>query len=114
MAMRTPAGTECPYYYEDFHRGRNRQECRLIASTPGGGTYTPDLCARCRIPRIILANACPNMVLEARVVSGLLGLRRRVEIAASCTRSGGIVQEPEVGCGQCHLGFPAITTQEDD
>jgi hypothetical protein len=54
------------------------------------------------------------MVLEARVVSGLLGLRRRVEIAASCTRSGEIVQEPEIGCGQCHLDFPAIAIQEDD
>jgi hypothetical protein len=112
--MRTPAGTECPYYYEDFHRGRSRQECRLIASTPGGGTYAPDLCAKCRVPRIILANACPYMVLEARVVSGLLGLRRRVEITASCTRSGEIVHEPEVGCGQCHLDFPQFTTDEED
>lgn len=112
--MRTPAGTECPYYYEDFHRGRSHQECRLIASTPEGGTYSPDLCARCRIPRIVLANACPNMVLEARVVSGLLRLRRRVEITANCTRSGDIVREPEIGCGQCHLDFPTISTQEGD
>ena len=25
--MRTPANTECPYYYEDFYRGRSAQEC---------------------------------------------------------------------------------------
>ena len=34
--MRTPAGSQCPYYFEDFHRGRNRQECRLIDQTPRG------------------------------------------------------------------------------
>ena len=28
--MRTPAGTECPYYYADYYRGRSKQECRLI------------------------------------------------------------------------------------
>ncbi len=62
--MRTPAGTECPFYYEDFHRGREHQECRLIERTPDGGKYTPDLCARCRVPRILQANACEHMVLE--------------------------------------------------
>lgn len=112
--MITPAGTECPYYYEDFHRGRERQECRLIDRTPGGGRYTPDLCAKCRVPRIVLANACPNMVLEAEVVSGFLGLRRRVEISASCTRSLQTVEEPEIGCGQCHLSFPTFQTPTEE
>jgi hypothetical protein len=112
--MRTPAGTECLYYYQDFHRGRTRQECRLIDRTPSGGTYTPDLCARCRVPRILMANACPHMVLEARVISAFLGLRRRVEVSASCTRSLQVVEEPEIGCGQCHLDAPQFITPEAD
>jgi hypothetical protein len=101
--LRTPAGTECPFYYADFHRGQNRQECRLIDRNPNGGTWSPDLCVKCSIPRILRSNGCPNLVLEARAQKGLLGMGRRVEIRASCTQSGGPVTEPEVGCGQCHV-----------
>jgi hypothetical protein len=112
--MRTPAGTECPFYYQDFHRGRSVQECRLIERTPDGGRYTPDLCARCRIPRIVLANACPNMVLEARARSAFFGLIKRVDVSATCTRSLETVEVPEIGCGQCHLNFPEIHTAGDE
>ncbi|MEJ2549331.1 MAG: hypothetical protein P8Z42_11185 [Anaerolineales bacterium] len=112
--MRTPAGNECPYYYQDFHRGRSIQECRLIERTPNGGKYTPDLCAKCRVPRIVMANACKRMVLEARVVSGFLGLNRRVEVSAFCTRTLENVAEPEIGCGECHLELAALLHPEND
>jgi hypothetical protein len=112
--MRTPAGTECPYYYADFHRGREKQTCRLIERTPAGGQWTPDLCSRCTVPRITLANACPNMVLEARVKRGFLGFGKGVEVSAHCLRSLQDVAEPEIGCGQCHLDLPgaALFTEE--
>jgi hypothetical protein len=106
--MLTPAGTECPFYYADFHRGREKQACRLIERTPDGGNWTTDLCGRCSVPRIMLANACPNMVLEARVKSGFLGLGRGVEVSAHCLRSLQEVAEPEIGCGQCHIDNPGI------
>lgn len=105
--MRTPAGTECSFYYADFHRGRQRQECRLVDRTPGGGRWAPDLCTRCRVPALRLANACTHLVLEARVQAGVLGLGRGVRITAACTKSGGPVAEPEVGCGMCH-SLPSI------
>jgi hypothetical protein len=109
--MRTPAGTECPFYFEDFHRGRERQECRLIERTPSGGIWEPSLCQGCRVPAITRANACPHLVLEARVVkSGFLGLGKKVEASAMCTRSLEDVPEPEVGCGQCHLDLPPLST----
>ena len=114
MAMRTPAGTECPYYYQDFHRGRSIQECRLIEQTPNGGTYTPDLCSKCKVPRIVLANACENLILEARHVSKFLGLRRQVEVKATCTRSLEDVKEPEIGCGMCHLDIPNLIAPENE
>jgi len=112
--MRNPAGTICPFYYQDFHRGRSRQECRLIDRTPGGGTYTPDLCTKCRVPRILMANACPNMVLEARVISSFFGLRKRIQAAAYCTRSLQMVKEPEIGCGQCHLAFAPLDPPKEE
>jgi len=110
--MLTPAGTECPFYYADFHRGRRTQECRLVARTPQGGRWSPNLCARCRVPAIHRANACPNLVLEARVQPGLLGLGRRIRMSASCTRSERAVPEPEIGCGLCHR-LPSITPEAD-
>lgn len=99
--MRTPAGTECPFYYEDFFRGLQKQECRLLPPA-ALHAWSPDLCARCRVPRIVLANACPHLVLEGRVVSGPLGIGRHMQITASCTQTLTAVSEPEIGCGHCH------------
>jgi hypothetical protein len=111
--MITPAGKECPYYYQDFHRGRDIQECRLIKNTPEGGVYAPDLCHKCSAPGIALANACEHMVLEARVRRGILGLGRGVDVSAFCTRSHQDVKEPQIGCGQCHLDFPTFELPPD-
>ncbi len=100
--MRTPAGKECRYYYEDFHRGANTQVCRLIERSRDSLPWTPDICARCPIPDILRANACPNLVLEARVVKRFLGLGRRVEVSAWCSEHFVDVPEPAIGCGHCH------------
>ena len=70
--------------------------------TAQGGRWAPDLCARCRVPAIHQANACPNLVLEARVQPGVLGLGRGIRVHASCTKSGGPIAAPEIGCGLCH------------
>jgi hypothetical protein len=102
--MRTPAGSECPHYFEDFHRGRNRQECRLVSAT-GGKPWQPDLCRTCRVPGIVRANACPNLTLRARVNPGILGLNRRVDVTGECRLSLTPVAEPELGCGRCHEAF---------
>jgi hypothetical protein len=112
--MRTPAGSECPYYFEDFFRGRDRQECRLIDQNPNSKKWTPDLCAKCRVPTITLANACPNMILEATVRSGFLGIGRTVEVKASCIRSMETVKEPEIGCGLCHEEISAFIPPESE
>lgn len=108
--MQTPAGTECLYYFADFHRGRNIQSCRLIEQTARGGKWTPDLCARCHVPRIVLANACPNLMLEARVHSSFLGMGKRVDVSASCLRTLEPVEVAEIGCGHCHDPFPPFET----
>jgi len=112
--MQTPVGTECPYYFEDFFRGRNKQICRLIEGTPKGGNWTPELCANCRVPRIVLANACPNLLLQAHVRSTLFGLKKLVDVSATCTQTLETVKEPEIGCGRCHLEFPTFSVAEDE
>lgn len=115
--MQTPAGTECPYYYEDFFRGRSKQECRLIARTPNSEPWRPRTCSRCPVPDILQANACPHMALEARIVRRWLGLVRRVEVYAVCTKHHVEVENPYVGCGHCHPQaariFDANVAQEE-
>ena len=54
------------------------------------------------MPDILRQNACPNLVLEARVNKSLLGLREDVKVYAVCTKHMTEVDKPEVGCGQCH------------
>lgn len=106
--MRTPAGTECPHYYEDFTRGRSVQECRLIGRGARSERWEPRLCARCPVPAIRRANSCPHMVLKARVVRRWLGLSRRVEVDAVCVEHHVEVDNPYVGCGHCRPQAPSI------
>jgi hypothetical protein len=104
--MITPAGVECRYYYEDYFRGRERQECRLIAQNPRSEQWQPKLCNNCPVPGILRANACPNLVLEGRVEKSFLGLSRKVSVSAVCSKYLVEVPEPHVGCGHCHEERP--------
>ena len=104
--MRTPAGFDCKYFYSDYFRGRNKEECRLIGGNAASEKWTRGCCAQCRVPRILWANACANLVLEARVAKTWLGLRHKVVVTALCTQSHQPVAEPEIGCGHCHEQTP--------
>jgi hypothetical protein len=100
--MRTPAGTDCKFFYGNYFRGKKHEECRLIGNTPAPRHWTPDLCAKCPVPAILRANSCQNMELEATVKRSLLGLIKKVEVTAFCMKSQQDVAEPHIGCGQCH------------
>lgn len=114
--MRTPAGKECEYYYEDFNRGRNTQTCRLIERNRESPPWTPGLCQTCPVPDILRANACPNLVLDGQVVKRLLGLVQRVEASGWCSEYFTEVEHPQVGCGHCHeyKDQPSILDFVDD
>ncbi len=100
--MKTPAGFDCKYYYADYYRGRNQQECRLVEGDRTSAKWTPGLCRDCPMPRILRANACRHLVLDGRVVKTWGGLGRKMIITASCTKTLADVARPEVGCGHCH------------
>ncbi|MER3543744.1 MAG: hypothetical protein C4311_03840 [Chloroflexota bacterium] len=111
--MRTPAGTECRYYYEDYYRGREKQECRLISTNPRSEPWRPGLCHGCPVPGILRANACPHLVLEARVAKGFLGLTRYVQVTAICKKYLCEVPQPHIGCGNCHKHRPGFALMTD-
>jgi hypothetical protein len=106
--MRTPAGKECHFYYENFHRGRSIQECRLIQRNLESPRWQPSDCSKCPVPEILQANNSPNLVLQATVHKGFLGFNRRVEVKASCSRHLIPVHNPHVGCPKCAQEKPGL------
>jgi len=110
--MKTPAGTECPYFYGDYYRGKNSEECRLLSGDRVGQKWSANLCKTCPIPGISRANACKNMTLYATTKSGFLK-NRRVEVTAWCSKSKSEVKVPEIGCELCHQGFDLIEGSGD-
>jgi len=98
--MRTPYGRECRYFYGDYYRGRNLEQCRLIQSKEDSRKWEPSLCKACPVPGILTNNACQNMVLSASV-KNLLGIKK-VKVAAYCLKSHRAVKDPNIGCELCH------------
>lgn len=102
--MKTPYGQECPHYYLDtrrWHQGKDK--CQLLP--PGeAARWSAKLCRDCPVPEIRRVNACPNMKLHAKVGRRPLRFweKPRILIRATCSKSGGKVKNPYVGCGLCH------------
>jgi hypothetical protein len=96
--MKTPAGSECKYFYGDYYRGRDHEECRLL-----GAAWTRDLCRTCPVPSIGMANACEFMQLRGEVTRPLAsGFRRRVKVTTFCEKTKRSGFDPHIGCGECH------------
>jgi hypothetical protein len=100
--MKTPSGIECPFFYGDYYRGKQFEECRLIGNQTGSQRWTADLCQTCPVPAIKRANACSTMLLTPTIKKKRFGLKRQVTVSAFCTRSYSDVKVPEIGCGICH------------
>ena len=101
--MQTPNGIACQYFYGDYYRGRELEECRLLKSSEPAQIWSSELCETCPVPNILRANSCKNMQLNAQVTRSLFdAFQRRVKITAFCEKTQKNVAKPEIGCGQCH------------
>ncbi len=100
--MRTPAGKECRYFYGDYYRGREHEECRLLGAQSPPLTWKRELCESCPVPEILMANACTNLVLNPQLARPFPFTRQQVKVKSFCSKSqrGGF--DPHVGCGECH------------
>jgi len=110
--MRTPAGKECRYFYGDYFRGRELEECRLLSSASPPLPWNFELCDTCPVPDIQLANACSHMVLEPRLVRSFPFGKRRVRVWSYCEKTLRDGFDPHIGCGECHH-LPSAFTGED-
>lgn len=106
--MITPAGKECRFYYSDYHRGNSEEECRLIQHNPRSKDWKQSDCFKCPVPEILQANSSPDLVLEATIKEGFMGINRRVEVKAFCSRHLIDVPKPQVGCPECAKEKPGL------
>jgi len=107
--MRTPAGKQCSYFFGDYYRGRQREECRLLSQSSPPLPWRPALCKTCPVPGIQIANACPHMVLEPRLARPFPFINQQVAVRPRCTKTGRAAFDPYVGCGECHDLPPEFT-----
>ena len=111
--MRTPAGKECQYFYGDYFRGRQHEECRLLESNNPPLRWHRELCTTCPVPGILMANACPNMELVPSLTRPFPFFKQKVQIHTYCSLTNRSGFDPHVGCGECHR-LPDIFTHLDD
>jgi len=100
--MRTPAGKECRFFYGDYFRGRNIEECRLLKDTSPPLPWKPALCSTCPVPDFLLANACPNLVFQPTLGRPFPFLKQEVQITTYCTKTQRTGFDAHIGCGECH------------
>ena len=100
--MRTPAGKECRYFFGDYYRGRNFEECRLLSAANPRMEWKPDLCTNCPVPEILLANACQNLSLSPYFERKFPLLKKTVGVKPVCLLDGKSGFNPHIGCGKCH------------
>jgi hypothetical protein len=97
--MRTPAGRDCSYYYEDFNRGADIRQCR-VARTKGSEWWRASDCTKCPVPEIEAASGNPHLDLTLNARSGRFPWRRGYSVEAWCVLHGPIA-DPFVGCLTC-------------
>lgn len=110
--MRTPAGKECSYFFGDYFRGRDREECRLLSGSSPPITWNPQLCETCPVPDIQIANACTYMELGPSLGRPLPFMKSKVRVSAYCNKTDRSGFDPHIGCGECHR-LPPVFTGED-
>lgn len=101
--MRNPFKRDCSYYYEDFNRGADIRQCRILRMKGSDWWQAMD-CKTCPVPDIENASGGPHLDLTLTVRRGRFGRGRHFAVQAWCVMHGPI-EDPYVGCVEC-VGIP--------
>lgn len=90
----------CRYFYGDYFRGQEREECRLLAASPGNTRqWKRSHCDNCPVPALIIASNCRDLLLEAKIERKFLSERVEVTFAV-CARHMLELSDPNF-CPRC-------------
>ena len=93
---------DCPYFFGDYHRGRDIEKCRLIErNRENRRPWRLPLCDTCPVPGILRKTTCRHLALEASVKRRFL-LLDRVQVYAICTEHVVELEDPN-HCLQCEV-----------
>lgn len=96
-----PKPVNCRYFYGDYFRGKNKEECRLLDANPKNERpWQRKHCDSCPVPEIMIASNCRDLVLEAKVERKFLW-NEQVEVTlAVCTKHMRELSDP-LHCPDC-------------
>lgn len=98
--MKIPDGRECKFFYGDYYRGRNFEECRAISNPEDKKIWNSSYCKDCPLPDYLRNNSCENLVYSVSIQKILF--IKRIKVNAYCSKVHRPVKDPNVGCGHCH------------
>jgi hypothetical protein len=90
----------CRFFYGDYFRGKNKEECRLVGGNPENERpWRRKLCDSCPVPELLIASNSRDLILEAKVKHKFL--RDGVEVTfAICAKHMIELRDPR-HCPQC-------------
>jgi hypothetical protein len=90
----------CRYFYGDYFRGKEKEDCRLLAASPGNSRqWKRSHCANCPVPALIIASNCRDLLLEAKIERKFLSEKVEVTFAV-CARHMIELSDPNF-CSKC-------------
>jgi len=98
--MKIPDGRECKFFYADYYRGRNFEECRALSNPEDKKIWNSSFCKDCPLPDYLINNSCENLVYSVFIHKFLF--KNRIKVKAYCSKVHQPVRDPNVGCGHCH------------
>ena len=96
--MRKPVS--CLYFYGDYFRGQEKEDCRLLAASPQNSRpWKRSHCDTCPVPALLIASNSRDLLLEAAVQRKFL--REQVEVTfAVCAKHMLELDDPHY-CPKC-------------
>ena len=91
---------DCPYFYGDYNRGREHEECRLIKNNTQSRPWRRKLCDSCPVPHIMRQTNSNDLVIEAEVGKRMFIFDQVVVTYAVCLKHRRELDNPR-HCAEC-------------
>lgn len=95
----------CRYFFGDYFRGVEREECRLLQANPDNShPWKRSHCDTCPVPEIVMTSNARDLLLEGEVERKFL--RERVRVTFAVCRKHMLELSDPLYCPQCAAEQP--------